>query len=191
MPVNFSREPRSSEVRARPSWRKWLRRGFYWVIVIPAVAFVLTAVLDEPFIAAPFALREARGTAFPDAAAAFASAAILAVIASTFAAVMAARSIPIENLARFRSAVMLRKGRHSTFIYDPWPPLCAVTLVAACILLLLRGPIDMALLSAMGISISRSPLAFLVTRLVLCTMSYVGIACLSIWMTSYLRLRQA
>jgi len=171
--------------------RTWLRRGFYWSTLVPVGAFALALSASEALPPHWFDMPRAQRTAFPDAADISIAVSIFAVVTSTYAAVMFARSIPVDRLGRFRSAVMLKKNSSRPATYDIWPPVVAASMAAACIFLLLWGPADMAVLSVIGSSISKSPLVFGVTQLVLCVMAYACIACLSLWITSYIKLRKS
>lgn len=62
--------------------------------------------------------------------------------------------------------------------------------ILVCIGLLLYGPVDLAIASGSGIDISQSPAAFLVTQMLLTILAYGCIAGLSIWITTYIKLRK-
>lgn len=169
---------------------KWLRRGFYWSTLVPLGAFALMLCIQAASHPLWFDVPRAQKTAFPGAAEISIVVSMFSVATSTYAAVMFARSIPVDNLGRFRSEVMLKKGSSRPGVYDIWPPVVAASMAIACIFLLLRGPVDMAIISRMGLSISQSPIVFGVTQLVLCVMAYICIACLSLWITTYIKLRR-
>ena len=63
---------------------------------------------------------------------------------------------------------------------------CAVVLV-----LLLAGPVDLAILDGMGVSISESPALFALAQSIIGLLAYGCMAGVSLWITAYIRIRQA
>ena len=172
--------------REATSAKKWLNRGFLWVLIIPPSVFAFSFIQNIDYLAAFDGWGRLSHTEFPAEAGAFIVSAILALLGSVFAAVKFAIALPIEGMRRFEETVMLKKGTERK--YEWRTPIISFSAICICVFLLLCGPVDMAIMDGLGVAVSRSPIAFVVTQMMLVFLSYICIAVFSVWIVSFVKL---
>lgn len=170
---------------------KWVSRGLCLVTGAPLIAYTLAFFPGADLMIPVADGSRASRTVFPGPATVFIWTSVAALMASVFASVKLSVSLPIEKLQGFEAAVMLKQkrvGREQA--YSRAEPFVLIGTLMVCLALLIHGPVDLAILSAMGVVVSGSPVAFVFTQMQLVLLAYAVILCLSLWVAALIRLRR-
>ncbi|UKE78411.1 hypothetical protein [Xanthomonas graminis] len=161
--------------------------GLFLLVTLPTVAFLFSFFGGDGLIELVYVDRALR-TDFPKSASIFIFFGLLALLISHIPLFFGILQISLDKLAIFRDSVMWsihKKGRP----YRVGQLAMVILLSIATIAIFVFGPVDMRIMCASGVCISRNPWIFIISQNILLCLAYICNGCALFWLVAYFKLR--